>query len=697
MLTFSTLRLSLRRLTIVTLFLSFTSIDISAQSTSEILWDNYGVPHVYAKNEKEMYYAFGWAQMHNHANLLLQLYGQARGRASEYWGEEFASSDKLVLLFNLTDSARTHYRKYTGADKNNLDAFVQGINSYAKAHSDKIDAKVKQVLPVTVDDVLAHEARILCLQFLGANDIFNSRRLIAPGSNAYAIAPSKSTSKNALLLANPHLPWDDFFLFFEAHLSAPGFEAYGASLLGQPVLNIAFNNHLGWTHTVNTIDASDRYELTLQDSGYLLDGKIEKFEQKTLTINIRQKDGHLKQQNIELRYSKHGPVLGDKGRKAYAVRIAGLENAFRPVQWHRMAKAKNWKEFEAALKMLQNPMFNVVYADKAGNILYLFNGNVPKRPEGDWKFWNGTIDGRFSKYIWSNYHSYAELPKLFNPSTGFVQNANDAPWTCTFPMVLKPENYPPYMSPQEMPLRPQRAVNLIKDDASITFDELIAYKMNTGMEAADRFLDDLIAAVQQYPDSIALKAISVLKKWDKATNMDSRGAVLFANWFDRIGDDMLATVWEPSKPISTPNGLKHPKEAVEQLIKAVQQVEKMYGALDVAWGDVNRFKIGNYEFPANGGSGHYGIFRTIYFNRNNTNNKSYASAGDSYVAVVEFGSKVKAQVLLSYGNASQPGNKHVGDQLQLLSEGKLRPALLTRHEILQNLEEREILINAKNN
>ncbi|RYY66581.1 MAG: acylase, partial [Chitinophagaceae bacterium] len=235
----------------------------------------------------------------------------------------------------------------------------------------------------------------------------------------------------------------------------------------------------------------------------------------------------------------------------------------------------------------------------------------------------------------------------------------------------------------------------IKDDASITYEELIAYKMNTGMEAADRFLDNLLTAVKQYPDSTAKKAASVLQKWDKATNANSRGAVLFGTWFDKLNDTMFATAWSPLHPITTPNGLKNPGKSVELLSKAALEVQQQYGALDVAWGEVNRFKVGQYEFPANGGSGNYGIFRTIYYQRNPQDGKKYAYYGDSYVAVVEFGPKVKAQVLLSYGNATQPGNKHVGDQLKLLSQKKLRTALLTKEEVLQNLEEREIVNMSK--
>ena len=676
------------------LFVAFTFAVLSstqAQKRTEIIWDKYGVPHIYARNIEEMYYAYGWSQMHNHADLLLQLYGQARGRAAEYWGEKFIASDKQIQLFNLPDSARTQYAMQKGESKKYLDAFVNGVNAYAQEHPGSIDSAMKRVLPITVYDVMAHGKRVICLEFIAGGDLRTAKQLSGAGSNSYAIAPSRSTSKNAMLVANPHLPWNDFWLFFEAHLTAPGFNAYGATLIGQPTLGIAFNENLGWTHTNNTIDVSDRYELTVKDNGYLLDDKIESFKKKNINLKVRQPDGNLKTQTIELTYSKHGPIVGEKKGKAYAVRIAGLENAFFAEQYHNMAKAKTWKEFEKAIKMLQNPFYNVIYADKAGNIFYYFNGNVPIRTEGDWKFWSGTVDGRFSKYIWNQYHSYEELPKIFNPSTGFVQNANDAPWTSTYPMMLKPENFPSYMAPKSTPLRPQRAINQIKDDASITFDELVGYKLNTGMEAADRFLDDLLAAVKQYPDTLAQRAAAVLQQWDKATNVDSRGAVLFARWWDMGRDTIFSIPWNPAEPLTTPDGLKDPQKAVALLSKAATEVEKMYGDLSVAWGEVNRYKVGDNNFPANGGSGNYGIFRTMYFSKNARDNKGYAVAGDSYVAVTEFGPAIKAHVLLSYGNATQPGSKHIGDQLSLLSQKKLRPALLNRSEILQNSEKRELL------
>ena len=99
----------------------------------------------------------------------------------------------------------------------------------------------------------------------------------------------RSASGNALLLANPHLPWSGYYIFYEAHLKAPGIDAYGVTLLGVPVLAIAFNDFLGWSHTVNTYDGVDLYELVLRDGGYEWDGGIEPFGTETVTLKVRGK------------------------------------------------------------------------------------------------------------------------------------------------------------------------------------------------------------------------------------------------------------------------------------------------------------------------------------------------------------------------------------------------------------------------
>jgi acyl-homoserine-lactone acylase len=662
---------------------------------TELLWDNYGVPHIYGRNTPEMYYAFGWAQMKNHADLILKLYAQARGQAAGYWGKEFLDTDKLSHLFELTTKAENAYKQLSPEVKDNLDAFVKGVNDYANLHPNDIGEKYRQVLPVAATDVISHTLRITCLEFIGAEDLQTAKKMADAGSNAMAIAPSKSASKNSMLIINPHLPWSDYFLWFESHLNSPEYSVYGVSLVGMPSVTMGFNNNLGWAHTINPIDVSDRYELELNGDSYALDGKNHPFDKRKVKIKVKQSDGSVAEQIFEFKYSVHGPVLAETLKKAYAIRIAGLDNVGIYEEYFKMAKARNFNEFESALKMMQIPMFNIIYADKAGNIFYLFNGNIPVRDEGDFAFWKGTIDGTQSKFIWNKYHSYSELPKLLNPPTGFIQNCNDAPWSCTYPFVLRQQDYPSYFSSQTFLLRPQRAVNLVKDNKSVTFEQLIGYKLNTGMESADRFLDDLLKAVNNHPDPLAVEAAKVLSKWDRKTDSDSKGAVLFAAWWDKVNSSQFKTQWNLNEPVTTPRGLANEKEAVELLVKAANETHKKYGALDIAWGDVHRFMLNGNDYPANGGPGdHYGIFRTMYFT-DVAQNKKAAIAGETFIAVVEFGETVKAMVCLSYGNATQPGNKHFGDQFKMMSDRQLRPALLDKENIIKNLEGKETFSDLK--
>lgn len=670
------------------MFLFLNCCDTSARRT-QILWDSYGVPHIFGKDTREMYYAFGWAQMRCHANLILKLYAEARGRASEYFGIKYLDSDIKMLSFDMPQIAENSIQKYSGEYRSYLEAFSTGMNDYAAKHPDEIGEEMKQILPVTPADIIAHTMRVLCFEFLAGEDIQAVKRLVTPGSNAVAISPSRSASGKAMLLTNPHLLWNDFFTWFEAHLnSEEECSAYGIALVGMPNLSMAFNRHLGWAHTVNPVDGSDRYEIIQKGDGYMYDNEITPYEIKTVGIKVRNDDGSLSERFINIRYTVHGPVMGEKGGKAFAVRIAGMNNDRLFEQYHKMSVAKDIGEFESALRMLQNPMFNVIYADKEGNIMYLYTSNLPKRKGGDFYFWKGTIDGSRPDYIWNGLHTYDEMPKVINPASGFVQNCNDPPWTCTFPQVLDPASYPPYLSPRGMSLRPQRAVRMILDEPSISFDQMIDIKHNTRMEAADRFLDDLLKAAAKYPGIAPARSAEVLEKWDRNTDADSRGAVLFAVWWNKINSNMFSKRWDPQDPLSTPDGLKDEEKAVRLLAESAAEVEEKYGSVDVPWGDVYRLRINGLDYPANGGPDSYGIFRTLYF-IDDQDNKKKAIAGETYVAIIEFGDKIRASLLLGYGNATQKGMNRYADQLKMMSEKKLRPALLGRKEILNDLQERE--------
>ncbi|MFB2772355.1 acylase [Pelatocladus sp. BLCC-F211] len=676
---------------ILVLFVSSQTIAVPTKST-EILWDTFGVPHIYGKDNQSAFYAFGWSQMQSHGNLLLRLYGQARGRAAEYWGEKYAQSDQWVLTTGISERARTWYKAQNPTFRSYLNAFAAGINAYASQNPKLIDNEVKVVLPVKPEDVMAHLHRVLNFTFVANPEqiLGLSKEKLQAGSNGWVIAPSHSTSGKAMLLANPHLPWSDLFLWYEAQITAPGIDAYGATLVGIPVLAIAFNNNLGWTHTVNTYDGWDVYELTLADKGYRFDNKVRNFDTKTLSLKIKQKDGSLQEQPLVVKTSVHGPVVTEKNGKALALRVAGLDRPGVLQQWWDMARSQNLKQFETALKRLQLSMFTVMYADREGHIMHLFNGQVPVRSQGDFAYWQGVIPGDTSKTLWTKIHPYQDLPRIVDPKSGWLQNTNDPPWTTTFPAAINPENYPPYMAPRYMDFRSQNSVKMLAEDKKISFDEMVAYKHSTRMELADRILDDLIPAARKYGNDLGQRAASVLEAWDRQANAESRGGVLFAFWVQQIDlDKTFSKPWSEKSPRTTPDGLANSQSAVATLQTVAAQLEKTYKTMDVAWGDVFRLRLGDIDLPSNGGDGNLGIFRTVDF-APSENGQFQAVAGDSYVAAIEFSNPVRAMVLTTYGNATQPGSRHSSDQLQMFANKKLRPVWRDRSDILAHLEERKV-------
>jgi acyl-homoserine-lactone acylase len=344
---------------------------------------------------------------------------------------------------------------------------------------------------------------------------------------------------------------------------------------------------------------------------------------------------------------------------------------------------------------MQMPMFTVMYADRDGHILHLFGGETPVRPHGGWSDWSGIVAGDTPATLWTAVHPYDDLPRVVDPASGWLQNANDPPWTTTFPPELDPDEYPPYMAPRFMHLRAQRSARMLDGDEPLTFDEVVARKLSTRMELADRLLDDLDAAVASGAGELAARANAVLQSWDRAADADSRGAVLFERFARHLGGggreaSAFAVPWSESNPRRTPDGLADPAAAVAALERAAAEIEAAHGALDVPWGEVHRLRLGERDLPANGGPGDLGIFRSVGYERDG-DGRLRATGGDSFVAVIEFSDPVRARALVTCGNASQPGSPHRGDQLELFARKELRAVWRARAEIEAHLERREVL------
>jgi acyl-homoserine-lactone acylase len=631
--------------------------------------------------------------MHSHGDLILKLFAKSRGKAAEYWGEKYLQNDQMVHTLGFPELGATWFKNQNPQLKAYITSFVEGMNAYAKAHPDRLAEDKKVALPIENEDVLKHYLFVVYTRFVGGSDLSRIKNWTERGSNTYAVHASRSASGNAMLVQNPHLPWFDEWLFYEGHLNMPGMNTYGATLVGLPTLGIAFNEHLGWSHTNNTIDNADLYELTLKGNKYVLDGEEKAFEVRQKTLKVKQKDGSIKDMPLPIRKSAHGPIISQKEGKALAIRMPGYDQYDAALQWWEMGTATNFEEFEAAIKKVQIPFFNIMYADKKGDIFYMFNGQVPKRSSGDWGFWSGIVPGDKSEYIWNEVHSYEELPKVKNPASGWLQNANDPPWTSTFPMALKPTDYPPYMAPIRMNFRPQRSARMLAEDESITYNELVSYKLSTRWEMADRLLDDLFSAIDQYGAAPAKKAKSVLEKWDRASNVDSKGAVLFYLWAYQVKarkPSTYAQKWELSKARTTPDGLADPEKAVKVLEAVVAEMEKNYGGIDIPWGDFYRIKYNDMDLPANGADGGVGVYRVAWTNGLEKDGKMYVNGGDTWVNVIEFGDKIKASALMSYGNSTQPNSPHFGDQLKLFSKNELRAVYFYKEDVEKHIMRTEI-------
>jgi acyl-homoserine-lactone acylase len=671
---------------------------LGPSSTSpEILWDSYGVPHIFATNRRELAYAFGKAQMQNHGDLLLRLVAESRGRAAELLGEDYLEEDRWTWTLDIPVLAERDLGLQHPAMRAHIESFVEGINAFAVQHPELIGDSVRAVLPVTAVDIVANQERLALARFITSSGrVKGETRDWQRGSNGWAIAPSRSASGHTLLLANPHLPWSDIFTWIEAQYSMPGMNVSGAALVGSPVLQIAFNDDLGWTHTVNTQDGEDLYELTLTPHGYRLDGAERPFTVDTQVIHVRQPGGTVRDDTLTIRTSHFGPVVATKPGRAIALRAVGmippLPYSFE--QWWNMGRARDLASFLDAIRPNQISGQNIIYGDRAGHIMAFYGGNSPVHTHGDRAYWSGIVPGDSSSTLWTSLHPFGDMPVTLDPPSGWVQNANDPPWWATFPVVVHPSDYPSYLASLEMALRPQRSVHLLQSDSSITYDEFVHDLHSTRMELADRLLDDLLPLARASASDSARQAAEVLARWDRSADADSRGAVLFTRWWSEYGRRMgtrnrYADPWSAQRPLETPDGIADGAVAVAALEAAATTVRSRYGSADVPWGSVYRLRRDSLDLPGIGASGSYGVFSVVDYEP--TGDRFRAVGGDSYVAAIEFSSPVRAMSLVGYGNASRAGSPHRTDQLPLFARQQLKPVWRTRAEVEAHLERRETI------
>lgn len=684
--------------------------------------DTFGVPHILAETEEAAAYAMGYAQAEDHCVEIARRFLSARGEEAKYTGAG-VETDFEAKRYGIHEIARKNFNQLSPLMQQMHHAFAAGFNRYVE--------KNRQLLPAWIPvfdgvDVLArsrqevfrftfnrdnligqvkqkYATKVAQVEMSGANEE------ALEGSNMWALSGSRTTSGKPILLGNPHQPWS--VLYWEAHVTVPGkINLFGTTYAGLPVLRHGLNDTLGWTHTVNNIDPEDVYALKLDPKNaaqYVFDDKPQPLVKKSFTVEVKQADGKLKTEQREYAYSHLGPVIHQTADKVFAIKSTILEEVRFFEQWYAMGKARNWQEFRAALKMNLLPMFNLTYADVDGNTFYLWCGMMPQRVD-DGTDYRLDVPGDTGKYVWTRLHPMEELPQLLNPKGGYLQNCNSAPWWTSLRDAIEPKKFPSYFETGiTLSLRSQMSLQMLESKAKFSFDDVRRLKYNTIMLLADRVKPDLIKAIKAAPkpsEELA-QALFMLELWDNSTSDDSRGGPLFQRFWDtyRVAlKEPFAVPWDTKNPAKTPSGIADTKLALQHLEDAVRWMrtnwrvkDSPWGGEKAAWGEINRYRIGDLEIPADGASGGYGLFRVVQSVAQPggkrivgtvAKDKPMVGGGDGWIMAVEFTKPITAYSVLAYGQTSNLQSKHSTDQLHLFANHQYKRAWFSNAEIKANLE-----------
>lgn len=671
---------------------------------SEVRRDAFGVPHVKGETIPAAVYGFAYAQAEDQIGNIMKRMLNARGELARHFGPSMVERDVFAKRFHFHDGGEG-LKTMSPEVRELYVAYAEGVNAYIRENRENLPAWIE---PITPGDVLgASRAALLGFAFnrddiigrIQAENSVPSVEAVAEveaetrGSNMWAISPDRTDSGKAILMGNPHLPWD--LTWYEGHLTVPGkYNVYGAAFVGGPVPTIAFNEALGWSHTVNYPDTEDVYvfqEDPDQADHILYDGESHALEPVEFIVEVKTENG-LEEREYLFWESAFGPVIHRHDGKVWVIKSSVFdENGF-VEQWYRMGLARNLEEFQAALDMNSIPMFNAIYADRDGHILYRWMARLPRRPEGqDGK---GVVEVSDSSAVWSEIHPAADLPELVDPEGGYVQNSNDPPWHTTLEQLIDPADFPVYMPEPRLRLRTQHGLTLIEDTETFSLDGVIEDKHSLRMLAGERLRDDLVAAARATAEEEAdverkgelMAVASVLEEWDGTSARDSRGGTLFALWwalYTKENSSIWKEVWSAEEPMATPRGIGNPVRAVNNLLEAAKECESRFGSLDVAWGESHRLRRGALDVPMNGARSDLGSFRVINY-KPADDGKEVAYGGDGWVFAVEFGETPRAYSILAYGQSENENADHATDQVERFINGELKEVHFTEEAVEAN-------------
>lgn len=655
--------------------------------------DSFGVPHIMAKTDAEVAYGLAWAQCEDDFVTLQELMAACKGILGEIKGEEGVKADFGIKFMGLKAIAESKYEhEVTGDFKKYLESYVQGVNAYAKLHPKKV--LLEDIFPISGEDVItgyllgnveiSHAGKDL-IAILDESIGKDLNTEVPKGSNAFAFSSKKTKDGKTYLAINSHQPLEGWYSWYEAHLiSEEGMNILGGTFAGGICIFHGVNEHLGWAHTVNHADFSDVYKLEIHpenEDQYKFDGKWLTLEEVEYTSWVKLW-GPIKIPVSRTIYkSKYGPTFKTENG-VFAWRFMVAQTIKMAEQWYRMNKARNFSEFKAALEIRGLTSLNIVYADKSDTIYYLSNGRFPNRnPKYDW---SNVLPGNNSKTLWdSTLIPLDSLPQVLNPSSGFVFNTNNTPYTSS-DMGNNPKETPlnTTMGYQETGLennRSLRFMELMKQYDSISYTDFKRIKYDQQyperLMRPDMINLELILNLnpEKYPE---LKdAIQLLTEWDRKANLDSTVAPLFILTYNYLNEQRKFNKSNKRKAKITE------EEAALAILEAQEELMKNFGKLEIPLASFQRHTRGDVNLPIGGGPD---VLAAMY-SKPYENGTYRASAGESYIALVQFGEDgVLIETINSYGSNANIGDPHSTSQMELFTQQKLKKMTLNKDEVLKN-------------
>jgi len=730
----------------------------SADASAQIRRTSFGVPHIVAKDERGLGYGIGYAYAQDNLCLLANEVLTVNGERSRYFGAQAQTleqrdnlaSDLFFTWLNTPTAVSGFLQAQPAPVRDLLEGYASGFNrALAERRSQGLPAECgdgQWLRPITSLDLVKLTRRLLAeggigqfaealaaaqppqlasqhpLPGFGAALAQQQRFASQRGSNAVAIGAQRSANGRGLLLANPHFPWMGGMRFYQMQLTIPGqMDVMGAALPGLPVVNIGFNRHLAWTHTVDTSKHFTLYRLQLDPKDptrYLLDGQSLPLARQTVSVTVKADDGTLSQLTRQVYSSNFGPIVQWPGRldwdntAAYSLRDANLDNTRVLQQWYRINQADSLDALKGSIGQLQGiPWVNTLAVDADGRALYLNQSVVPYVDQPLLNQCGNpaapeplvVLDGSRSACHWK-VDAQAAQPGIFPahllPSlerSDFVQNSNDPAWMVNPAQPLT--GYSPLVSRNDQPLgmRGRFALERLQGKAKVGVDDLQNMVLDDEVYLARLVLPDLRQWCKGAQTDVQALCAS-LSAWNGKADLNSGiGLVHFQNMVDALAEhpDSWRVAFDPADPQHTPRGLAVEQAAVRKLLHeaalaSLQQVAQDGVDEGSQWGQVQQAIDGT---PVPGGPQELGVYNAI-FSVPHGPGKRLVVSGTSYLQLVSFTEQgPQARGLLAFSQSSEAASAHSSDQTRAFSAKQLAPIPFTEAQIKADPEYRQYVIS----